>query len=167
MATTPGCSWSDQSLRAVVQRVRSASVDVDGERIAAIGAGVVVMLGVGSDDDPDDVEKLASRVGGLRIFEDERGKMARAAAEIGGEILVVPQFTLYGDVRHGRRPDFTAAARPDKGQRLFDAFCGHLRGNGLKVATGKFGASMRVNIEGDGPVTIVATTDRWAEGDLR
>jgi D-tyrosyl-tRNA(Tyr) deacylase len=147
--------------------VRSASVDVADERVAAIGPGLVVLLGVGADDAPEDGERLAARVAGLRIFEDDGGKMSRSVADRGGEILVVPQFTLYGDVRHGRRPDFTRAARPDKGQRLYDAFCGALRGAGLPVATGRFGAMMRVNIEGDGPVTIVATTDGWDEAGLR
>ncbi len=127
----------------------------------------MVLLGVGADDAPEDGERLAVRVAGLRIFEDDQGKMSRSVADRGGEIMVVPQFTLYGDVRHGRRPDFTRAARPDKGQRLYDAFCGALRGAGLPVATGKFGAMMRVNIEGDGPVTIVATTDGWDEAGLR
>lgn len=147
--------------------MRSASVDVGDERVCAIGPGLVVLLGVGADDVPEDGERLAARVAGLRIFEDDQGKMSRSVADRAGEIMVVPQFTLYGDVRHGRRPDFTRAARPDKGQRLYDAFCGALRGAGLPVATGRFGAMMRVNIEGDGPVTIVATTDGWDEAGLR
>ena len=89
-----------------------------------------------------------------------------AVAEAGGSVLVVPQFTLYGDIGRGRRPDFTAAAPPELGRRLYDAFCGVLRGNGLTIATGMFGASMRVQIDADGPVTIVASTDRWSEGEL-
>lgn len=147
--------------------MRSASVDVDDERISAIGPGLVVLLGVGKDDVPEDGERLASRVAGLRIFQDDQGKMSRSVVDSGGRVLVVPQFTLYGDVRHGRRPDFTRAAPPDKAQRLYDAFCGALRGAGLEVATGRFGAMMRVNMEGDGPVTIVATTDGWEEAGLR
>jgi len=127
----------------------------------------VVLIGVGADDVPEDGERLAARVAGLRIFEDDQGKMSRSVADVSGQILVVPQFTLYGDVRHGRRPDFTRAARPDKGQRLYDAFCGALRGAGLPVETGRFGAMMRVTIEGDGPVTIVATTDGWDEAGIR
>ena len=146
--------------------MRSAIVHVADERVSAIGPGLVVLLGVGADDRPEDGERLAAKVAGLRIFEDERGKMARSVADSGGEVLVVPQFTLYGDVRQGRRPDLTRAAPPEKGQRLFDAFCGGLRGSGLRVATGRFGASMRLSLEGDGPVTIVVTTDGWAEGDL-
>ncbi len=92
--------------------------------------------------------------------------MARSVADAGGAVLVVPQFTLYGDIRDGRRPDFTGAAPPDMGQRLYDAFCGALRGAGLEVQRGRFGAHMVVRIEGDGPVTIVATTDGWAEAQL-
>ena len=127
----------------------------------------MVLLGVGADDAPEDGERLAFRVAGLRIFQDDQGKMSRSVIDSGGRVLVVPQFTLYGDVRHGRRPDFTRAAPAEKAQRLYDAFCGALRGAGLEVATGRFGAMMRVNLEGDGPVTIVATTDGWEEAGLR
>ena len=148
-----------------MQRVRSASVDVGEERVAEIKSGVVVLLGVGLNDRPEDGERLAAKVAALRIFE-EAGRMQRALADVGGTVLVVPQFTLYGDVRHGRRPDFTAAAPPDVGRRLFDAFCGVLRASGLTVATGVFGAVMRVQIDADGPVTIVTSTDRWTEGEL-
>lgn len=136
------------------------------ERASEIGAGFVVLLGVGSNDRPEDGERLAAKVAALRVFDDERGRLNRTVGEAGGAVLVVPQFTLYGDIRHGRRPDFTVAAAPEIGQRLFDAFCGVLRGLGLTVAAGRFGARMRVSIEADGPVTIVATTDGWAEGDL-
>lgn len=136
------------------------------ERASEIGAGFVVLLGVGSNDRPEDGERLAAKVAALRVFDDERGRLNRTVGEAGGAVLVVPQFTLYGDIRHGRRPDFTVAAAPEIGQRLFDAFCGALRGLGLTVAAGRFGARMRVSIEADGPVTIVATTDGWAEGDL-
>lgn len=156
--------------------MRSAGVDVVAdragerdqatERVGSIGPGLVVLLGVGAEDAPEDGERLAAKVTGLRVFDDERGKMSRSVADVGGEVLVVPQFTLYGDVRHGRRPDFTRAAPPDKGQRLYDAFCGALRGAGLRVSTGKFGATMRITLDGDGPVTIVATTDGWVEGEI-
>lgn len=125
-----------------------------------------MLIGVGSGDGARDAERLAAKVAGLRIFDDERGKLARSVLDVGGAVLAVPQFTLYGDLRAGRRPDFTAAAPPDAGQRLFDAFCGALRGAGVRVEAGAFGASMRVDIAGDGPVTIVASTDGWAEGDL-
>jgi D-tyrosyl-tRNA(Tyr) deacylase len=125
-----------------------------------------VLLGVAADDRPEDGERLAIKILALRIFDDERGKLDRTVLDAGGTVLVVPQFTLYGDVRHGRRPDFAHAAAPDVGRRLFDAFCGVLRGADAKVAAGRFGANMRVELEGDGPVTIVVSTDGWVEGDL-
>ncbi|MBU6423426.1 MAG: D-tyrosyl-tRNA(Tyr) deacylase [Chloroflexota bacterium] len=153
-------------MRAVVQRVRSGSVSVDGSPVSAILHGLVVLLGVGAADTSADAERLAAKIDALRIFEDERGKMSHSVVDVGGEVLVVPQFTLYGDVRNGRRPDFTKAAPPDKAQRLFEAFCGALRGADVPVATGRFGAHMRVAIEADGPVTIVASTDGWREGEL-
>ncbi len=155
-------------MRAVIQRVRSASVHVEGEEgaVGNIGPGLLLLLGVAADDRPEDGERLAAKILALRIFDDERGKLGRTVMESGGEVLVVPQFTLYGDVRHGRRPDFAHAAPPDTGRRLFDAFCGVLRGADAKVSQGRFGASMRLAIEGDGPVTIVVSTDGWAEGDL-
>ena len=134
--------------------------------MGAIASGLVVLLGVGADDRPEDGERLAAKIASLRIFEDERGKMARSVSDIGGAILAVPQFTLYGDVRDGRRPDFTRAAPAGVGERLYDAFCGALRGAGLRVETGRFGAHMTVRHEGDGPVTIVVTTDGWPEAEL-
>ena len=149
-----------------MQRVRGASVEVDGERSGSIGLGLVVLLGVGAHDTAIDGERLAAKIAALRIFDDGSGKLQHGVADAGGAVLVVPQFTLYGDIRNGRRPDFTAAAPPDLGRRLFDGFCGALRGNGLTVATGVFGAAMRVHLEADGPVTIVASTDDWAEGRL-
>lgn len=139
---------------------------VDDERVAEIGRGLVVLLGVGAKDRPEDGERLAAKIAGLRIFDDERGRLQRALGDVGGSVLAVPQFTLYGDARHGRRPDFTAAAAPDTGRRLFDAFCGVLRGKGLEVRQGRFGATMRVTIEADGPVTIALSTDGWPESDL-
>jgi len=153
-------------MRAVVQRVRSAAVHVSDETIARIGPGLAILLGVAIDDRPEDGERLAAKILALRIFDDDRGKLDRTVLEAGGMALVVPQFTLYGDVRHGRRPDFAHAAPPDVGRRLFDAFCGVLRGANANVSAGRFGANMRVEIEGDGPVTIVLSTDGWAEGDL-
>ncbi len=153
-------------MRAVVQRVRSASVHVADEALARIGPGLVVLLGVAADDRPEDGERLAAKILALRIFDDERGKLDRTVLESGGNVLVIPQFTLYGDVRHGRRPDFAHAAPPDLGRRLFDAFCGVLRGANANVTAGRFGATMRVDLEGDGPVTIAVSTDGWAEGDI-
>lgn len=149
-----------------MQRVRAASVEVDGERACEIGPGLVVLLGVGAADRATDGERLGAKVASLRIFDDGSGKLQHAVRDAGGSVLVIPQFTLYGDVRRGRRPDFTAAAPPDLGRRLFDAFCGVLRANGLTVATGAFGAAMRVAMDADGPVTIVVSTDDWSEGRL-
>ena len=145
--------------------MRSASVDVGDERLAEIKSGVVVLLGVGPNDRPEDGERLAAKIAGLRIFE-EAGRMQRGLADAGGMVLVVPQFTLYGDVRHGRRPEFTAAAPPEQGKRLFDAFCGALRGAGVDVRQGRFGAAMVVSLEADGPVTLTLTTDGWRESEL-
>ena len=153
-------------MRAVIQRVRSASVQVDEEVIARIGPGLAVLLGVASDDRPEDGERLAAKIVALRIFDDGRGRMERSVIDVSGSVLVVPQFTLYGDARHGRRPDFTAAAPPETGRRLFDAFCGVLRGADVEVAQGRFGAHMRVLLDADGPVTIVVSTDGWEQADL-
>ena len=153
-------------MRAIVQRVRGAAVDVGDERLAQINAGVVVLLGVGANDRPEDGERLGAKVADLRIFDDERGRLQRGLADVGGAVLAVPQFTLYADARRGRRPEFTAAAGPDKGRRLFDAFCGVLRGRGLDVRQGRFGATMRVTIDADGPVTIALSTDGWGESEV-
>jgi len=146
--------------------VRAAAVSVADEPVGAIGPGLTVLLGIGPSDRATDGERLAAKVASLRIFADERGRFHHTVGETGGGVLVVPQFTLYGDIREGRRPDFTRAAPPDQGERLYEAFCGALRGAGLEVATGRFGSQMRVQIDADGPVTIVASTDGWAEGDL-
>jgi D-tyrosyl-tRNA(Tyr) deacylase len=126
----------------------------------------VVLVGIGASDRPEDGERLAAKIAALRIFDDDRGKMNRALADVGGVVLAVPQFTLYADVRHGRRPEFTGAAAPDVGRRLFDGFCGALRGAGLAVQSGRFGATMRVAIDADGPVTIALSTDGWRESEL-
>jgi D-tyrosyl-tRNA(Tyr) deacylase len=145
--------------------VRSASVSVGDERVADIKSGVVVLIGVGAKDRPEDGERLAAKIAALRIFE-EAGKMQRALADVGGTVLAVPQFTLYGDARHGRRPDFTAAAPPELGKRLFDAFCGALRGAGVEVRQGRFGTAMLVTLEADGPVTLALSTDGWRESEI-
>ncbi len=150
-----------------MQRVVSASVAIGDERTAAIERGLVVLVGIAATDRPEDGERLAAKVAALRIFDDGEGRMNRSVKDAGGAILAVPQFTLFGDVRRGRRPDFASAAPPEMGRRLFDAFCGALRGQDLRVASGRFGALMRVSIEADGPVTIVATTDGWAEAELK
>ncbi len=153
-------------MRAVVQRVRSASVHVADETIATIGPGLTVLLGVAANDRPEDGERVAAKILALRIFDDGRGRLDRTLKDTGGSVLVIPQFTLYGDVRHGRRPDFTAAAPPELGRRLFEAFCGVLRGADFAVAEGLFGADMRIVLEADGPVTLVLSTDGWAQADL-
>jgi D-tyrosyl-tRNA(Tyr) deacylase len=153
-------------VRAVVQRVRSASVHIADETVATIGPGLAVLLGVAADDRPEDGERIAAKVLALRIFDDGRGRLDRTLKDAGGSLLVIPQFTLYGDVRHGRRPDFTAAASPELGRRLFDAFCGVLRGADAAVAQGRFGADMRVLLEADGPVTLLLSTDGWAQADV-
>jgi D-tyrosyl-tRNA(Tyr) deacylase len=141
-------------------------VHVADEAVATIGPGLAVLLGVGADDRAEDGERVAAKVLALRIFDDERGRLDRTVKEAGGSVLVIPQFTLYGDVRRGRRPDFTRAAPPELGRRLFDAFCGALRGADAAVAQGRFGADMRVVLEADGPVTLVLSTDSWEEADL-
>jgi len=153
-------------VRAVVQRVRSASVHVADETIATIGPGLSVLLGVAADDRAEDGERVAAKILALRIFDDGHGRLDRTLKDSGGSVLVIPQFTLYGDVRHGRRPDFTAAAPPELGRRLFEAFCGVLRGADAAVAQGRFGADMRIVLEADGPVTLVLSTDGWAQADL-
>ena len=145
--------------------MRSANVDVGDEHVADIKSGIVVLLGVGANDRPEDGERLARKIAGLRIFE-EAGKMQRALGDVGGMVLAVPQFTLYGDARHGRRPDFTSAAPPELGKRLFDGFCGALRGAGVEVRQGRFGAAMVVTLEADGPVTLALSTDGWRESEI-
>ncbi|MEW5785981.1 MAG: D-aminoacyl-tRNA deacylase [Bacillota bacterium] len=142
-------------MRAVVQRVRRAAVLVGGETVGAISAGLVVFLGVGRDDSDADCVYLADKIAGLRIFEDEAGLMNRPVQEAGGEVLVISQFTLYGDCRKGRRPGFSDAAAPEMAEQLYERFCEQLRGSGLTVATGRFQAEMLIPVENDGPVTIL------------
>jgi D-tyrosyl-tRNA(Tyr) deacylase len=134
-------------------------VEVDGATTGRIGRGLVVLLGVGQDDGQREVEFLADKVTGLRIFEDETGKMNRSLAEASGAMLVVSQFTLYGDVRKGRRPSFTAAASPELAERLYEAFVDRVRSQGVDVATGVFRAHMLVSLVNDGPVTIWLDTE--------
>ena len=147
-------------MRAVVQRVCSARVDVDEETVGRIGAGLVVYLGAGKTDTEDVVPWMAAKVAGLRIFEDDTGRMNRSVVDVQGEVLVVSQFTLYGDVRKGKRPSFDTAAPPDAARALYEQVCEALRGLGLRVATGRFRATMRVHCEVDGPVTILVDSER-------
>ena len=142
-------------MRAVAQRVRESRVEVAGACVGAIDFGLLVYLGVGKDDGPDEVAWMADKLAGLRIFEDDTGKMARSVLDVGGQILVVSQFTLYGDIRKGRRPSFDRAAPPELAERLYLAVCAGLRERGLTVATGQFRATMQVHACVDGPVTLV------------
>jgi len=153
-------------VRAVVQRVRRARVLVDGEVLASIATGLAVLVGVGRSDHARDAELLAEKVAVLRVFDDGAGRMNRSLKDVGGRVLAVPQFTLYADPRHGRRPDFAAAANLEDGHRLYEAFVGFLRGRDVDVESGRFGAHMRLELENDGPVTIVLTTDGWREAEL-
>ena len=149
-------------MRAVVQRVVRATVRVDGKTVGAIGPGLVVLLAVATDDQPDQARALAEKIAHLRVFDDDAGKLNRSALDVGGEMLVVSQFTLYGDMRRGRRPSFVRAAPPAVAETLHDLFVTHLRALGVPVATGRFRAMMLVEIHNDGPVTLVLDTDRAA-----
>jgi D-tyrosyl-tRNA(Tyr) deacylase len=142
-------------MRAVVQRVSRASVSIEGEIIAAIGQGVVVLVGVTHGDQEEQAAWLARKIAGLRIFEDSAGKMNAGLLDVDGAALVISQFTLYADARKGRRPGFTDAAPPDVAEPLVDYFAQVLRDHGVPVETGAFGAHMLVEIHNDGPVTIL------------
>lgn len=142
-------------MRAVVQRVHEAAVTVDGEVVGAIGRGLLVLLGVRDGDTRAEADWLAARVAGLRIFSDADGKFNLALADVGGAALVVSQFTLYGDARKGRRPDFTRAARPEVAEPLVDYFVAQLQAAGIPTASGRFGAAMDVRLVNHGPVTIL------------
>ena len=142
-------------MRAVVQRVSRASVTVAGDAVGRIDRGFLVLLGVADDDTQADAIYLAAKVAGLRIFEDAAGKMNLALADVAGRMLVVSQFTLLGDCRQGRRPSFIRAARPDKADELYRAFCAEVRGQGIEVETGRFQEHMDVELINDGPVTLL------------
>ncbi len=146
-------------MRAVVQRVLSASVEVAGERVGTIGRGLLVLLGVGKGDREQDVAWLAEKVVGLRVFEDGAGKMNRGLLEAGGELLVVSQFTLYGDVRKGKRPSFVDAMEPGRAAELYESFCEACRAQGARVERGVFRAEMKVALVNEGPVTLVLQTE--------
>jgi D-aminoacyl-tRNA deacylase len=142
-------------MRVVLQRVVRASVTVQGERVAAVGPGFLLLVGIGADDGEGEVERMAEKVAGLRVFADAGGKMNLALADVGGEVLVVSQFTLYGDLRRGRRPSWTGAAEPGIAAERVEAFARALESRGLRVARGVFGAHMEVDLLNDGPVTLV------------
>ncbi|NLW25527.1 MAG: D-tyrosyl-tRNA(Tyr) deacylase [Clostridia bacterium] len=142
-------------MRAVIQRVKKGSVKVEGKRVGEIGTGLVILLGVTHDDTDEDAKYLAEKICNLRIFEDEEGKLNLSLLDIGGAILSVSQFTLYGDCRKGRRPSFTDAAHPEKAKELYEVFNKLLVEKGIKVETGVFQAYMEVEIINDGPVTML------------
>ena len=147
-------------MRAVVSRVAWARVVADGELTGEIGPGLLVLVGVTHDDTAAEADWLAAKVAALRVFDDDQGRMNRSLAEVGGAALVVSQFTLYGDARKGRRPSYVAAAPPDQAAPLVEAVAKSLAGSGIPVATGRFGAHMRVESAGDGPVTILLDSAR-------
>jgi D-aminoacyl-tRNA deacylase len=142
-------------MRAVVQRVSRARVSVEGEIAGQIGLGLLVLLGVGQEDTEADANYLAGKVCGLRIFEDDQGKMNCSVQEVGGSVLAVSQFTLYGDVRRGKRPSFDGAAPPAKARQLYELFVEQVRGSGLRCETGRFQEMMKVELVNEGPVTIL------------
>jgi D-tyrosyl-tRNA(Tyr) deacylase len=145
-------------MKALIQRVSEARVEIDGQVVGAIGRGLLVLLGVEAGDETTAADRLARKIAALRIFEDEAGKMNRSVLEVGGGLLVVSQFTLLADLRKGNRPSFIAAALPAVAEPLYEHFCANLRAQGLVVATGRFGARMAVRLVNDGPVTI------WLDG---
>lgn len=148
-------------MKALIQRVAEASVEVGGERVASIGRGLLVLLGVAHADGPEDVERLARKIPALRIFEDVQGLMNLSVADIGGGVIVVSQFTLYADTRKGNRPSFIEAARPEQAEPLYEALVARLRETlgAERVGTGVFGAEMRVSLVNDGPVTVELRTE--------
>jgi D-aminoacyl-tRNA deacylase len=150
-------------MRAVIQRVSQAAVQVEGRIVGQIGPGLLILLGVGAGDGPDEVALLADKIVQLRIFADDEGRFNRSLLEVGGAALVVSQFTLYANMRKGRRPSFIEAAAPELAAPLVEAFAEELRARGLEVATGVFGANMQVALVNDGPVTIMLESELWRE----
>ena len=142
-------------MRAVVQRVSQASVRVDGNVVGEIGPGLLVLLGVSANDAESDADYLAEKIAGLRIFDDEAGKMNRSVVDVSGAVLAISQFTLYGDVRRGKRPSFGDAARPDRARELYERFVQQIRRLNLPCETGQFQATMSVSLINEGPVTIL------------
>lgn len=142
-------------MRAVIQRVKNAKVSISGKIAGEIGPGLVVLLAVHQNDDEDVIEKMADKILNLRIFGDQDNKMNLSVKDVGGKILVVSQFTLYGDTRKGSRPSFIESAKPDKAIPFYEKFVEYIKGQGIEVAAGKFGAMMDVELVNDGPVTII------------
>ncbi|MEE2645189.1 MAG: D-aminoacyl-tRNA deacylase [Myxococcota bacterium] len=147
-------------MRVLLQRVSSAAVDIEGTRVAGVSAGLLLLVGVGPEDDEVVVERMAKKVCGLRIFEDEAGKMNHSVIDIGGSILAVSQFTLYGDCRRGRRPSFQGAATPEVAAPLFERFLTSLRSLGVSCESGRFQETMSVSLVNQGPVTIWLDSDQ-------
>lgn len=147
-------------MRSVVQRVTQASVTVEGEVVGRIGAGLLVLFGVGQGDTESDLNWMAEKIAGLRLFEDEEGKMNRSVQDVGGEILMVSQFTLYGDCRKGKRPSFSTAAPPEMARELFQQAVAKMSSYGLHVETGVFQAEMQVALVNDGPVTLLLDSEK-------
>lgn len=145
-------------MKAVVQRVLSSAVVVDGEEVGRIGNGFCVLLGVTHGDGPDQARWLSDKIASLRVFEDQNGKLNLSLKEVDGQVLVVSQFTLYADCRKGRRPSFVEAAEPVEAKRLYELFVDELKAKGLSVATGVFQAHMNLEIHNDGPVTLIIET---------
>jgi len=145
-------------MKALVQRVDHASVTVEGEVIGQIGLGLLVLVGVGQADTEADASALANKVVGLRVFPDEQGRFNLPLSEVGGAMLVVSQFTLYADVRRGRRPGFSEAAHPEQAEQLVDRFAEAVQAQGIEVATGRFGAMMEVDLRNNGPFTLMVET---------
>jgi D-aminoacyl-tRNA deacylase len=145
-------------VRIVLQRVTRASVSVDGETVSEIGPGLLALVGIGRGDPPGHAERLAEKVASLRVFEDDEGKTNRSLADVGGEVLVVSQFTLYGDLRRGRRPSWTDAEDPTEAERQVERFADALEANGARVGRGSFGAHMAVELVNDGPMTLILDT---------
>jgi len=142
-------------MRCVIQRVTHAEVSIDDETVGACAHGFLVLIGINADDTDKDLRYMAEKIPNLRIFEDDEGKMNRSLKDVGGEILAVSQFTLYGDARSSRRPSFITAARPEKAIPLYEALVQSWRDQGIHVETGRFGADMQVSLTNDGPVTIL------------
>ncbi len=154
-------------MRAVLTRVKSASVEIGGEVAGKIGQGFLILLGVGPEDDEKTCRYLAEKALGLRVFEDEDGKMNRSLSDVGGQVLVVSQFTLYGNCRKGRRPSFVEAADPEKGNRLYEQFLHDCEELGFPPQHGRFGADMQVASVNDGPVTLILDTKQLMEAPRR
>ena len=154
-------------MKTVIQRVTQASVTVDGEVKGKIDKGFLILLGVGKDDTEKECDKLAEKISKLRIFEDENGKTNLSISDVGGEMLIISQFTLYADCSHGNRPSFINAGAPNEANRLYEYFCDKIRAKGIHVEKGVFGADMQVSSVNDGPVTLILDTDQLMDTPRR